>query len=331
MKAQRWSGRETLASIDDALEKVRGEVDSLGNEIRRAGAELATARQSQLALLSRMAKIRLDELEQGDLPARLDDVERRVDAILAARRDAQAALDAEIAAAEEKLEALERVRGERQADVDAAAEAVDAAEADAQARLEADDEYRAKLAQAERSDAVADHAEEKARAAETDRIEKGRPYEADPVFAYLWARGFGTPRYRAWPPTRLLDGWVARSIDYEPQRRNYALLTEIPERLKEHAARMREIADRDLDAARALERRAAEAAGVPERQRRLDAAEAALADTDRDIEEQEALLDRLVEQRARFASGEDDLSQQATALLRDTFLREDLTVLRERA
>src|SRR5690606_19670513 len=139
--------------------------------------------------------------------------------ILAARRDAQAALDDEIVAAEEKLAALERTRGERQADVAAAAEAVDAAEADAQARLEADDEYRAKLAAAERSDAVADQAEEKARAAEMDRIEKGRPYEADPVFAYLWARGFGTARYRAWPPARLLDRWVARSIDYEPQRR----------------------------------------------------------------------------------------------------------------
>ena len=331
MRSQRWSGREALASIDEALEKVRGDLDSLGAEIRRAAAELASARQTQLALLARMARIRIAELERGDLSARLDDVERQVGETLAARRDAQAALDDEIAAAEQKLAELEHTRGERQAEAAAAAEAVDAAEADAQARLEADDEYRAQLAQAERSDAIADHAEEKARAAEADRVAKGRPYESDPVFAYLWARGFGTARYRAWPPARWLDGWAARSIDYEQQRRNYTLLTDIPARLGEHAARMRALADRDLDAARELERRAAEAAGVPERKRRLDAAEAALAETDREIEAQETELDRLGEQRARFASGEDDLSQQATALLRDTLVREDLASLRARA
>src|SRR5690606_34275578 len=115
---------------------------------------------------------------------------------------------------------------------------------------------------AERSDAVADQAEEKARASESDRLEKGRPYEADPIFMYLWNRGFGTARYRAWTPARLLDRWAARVVAYEAQRRNYRLLTEIPERLGEHAKRMREIADRDLEAARALERRAAEAANV---------------------------------------------------------------------
>ena len=331
MSERVWSGREALASLDETLAKIHQAVDALASELRRADAELAAARQAELAALARMARIRLGEIERGDLADALDEAERRVAEILAARRDAQDALDKEIAAAEERRAALERLRGERQAAVAAAAEAVDAAEAEAQTRLASDDEYRAKLAQAERSDAVADHAEDKARAAEADRSEKAKPYEADPVFAYLWARGFGTARYRAWPPARLLDGWAARSIDYEGLRRNYALLTEIPIRLREHATRMREAAERDIEAARALERRAAEAAGVPERKRRLEVAEAALAEIDHEIDEQEAEIGRLVDRRARFAAGEDDHSQQATALLRDAFLREDLSALRERA
>src|SRR5690606_39169825 len=176
----------------------------------------------------------------------------------------------------------------------------------------ADDEYRALLEAAERSDAVADQAEEKARASDADRVEKGRPYEADPIFAYLWSRGFGTMRYRAWTLTRLLDRWAARVVDYDAQRRNYHLLTEIPARLGEHAKRMREIAERDIEAARAVERRAAETADVPERRRELDAAEQRLAEADRAIEAHEALVDELTEKRVRFASGEDDFSAQAT-------------------
>jgi len=324
------SGRETLASIDEALAKLRRETDALDAGFQKAGAELTKARQRQLGLYARIARVRLAEIERGDLADTLEDVDRRVAEILEARRAAQAQLADEIAAAEARLAELERERAARQAEAAAAAEAVDAAEADAQRRLEGDDEYREKLAAAERSDAVADQAEEKARAAEADRAEKGRPYEADRVFAYLWARGFGTPRYRAWPITRVLDGWAARTIDYEAQRRNYHLLTEIPARLAEHAAAMREIAERDVEAARALERRAAEAAGVPEREREREAAERRVAEADKAIEAQESLLGELIDQRARFASGEDDFAAQCTTLLSAALRREDLDSLRKR-
>jgi len=324
------SGREALESIDEALGKLRREADALDAGFQKAGDALTKARQTQLALYARIARVRLAELERGELADTLEDVDRRVEEILAARRAAEARLADEIAAAEAKLAELERERTARQAEVAAAAEAVDAAEADAQARLEADAEYRDKLAAADRSDAVADQAEEKARAAETDRVEKGRPYEADPVFAYLWNRGFGTARYRAWPIARLLDRWAARTVDYEAQRRNYHLLTEIPTRLAEHAARMREIADRDIEAARELERAAAEAAGVPQRRRELEAAEARLAEADRAIEEQESRLDELIEKRARFASGEDDFSTECTTLVAAALRREDLSSLRKR-
>src|SRR5690606_10284088 len=309
------SGRETLASIDEALAKLRWETDALDAGFQKAGAELTKARQRQLGLYARIARVRLAEIERGDLADTLEDVDRRVAEILEARRAAQAQLADEIAAAEARLAELERERAARQAEAAAASEAVDAAEADAQRRLEGDDEYREKLAAAERSDAVADQAEEKARAAEADRAEKGRPYEADRVFAYLWARGFGTPRYRAWPITRVLDGWAARTIDYEAQRRNYHLLTEIPARLAEHAAAMREIAERDGGAARGVERRAAE--------RRV-------AEADKAIEAQESLLGELIDQRARFASGEDDFAAQCTTLLSAALRREDLDSLRKR-
>lgn len=325
------SGRETLASIESALGKVRREVERLDADVQRAGAALGDARQAQLAIFSRIARIRVAELQEANLVSALDALDQRVAQLLDARREAQAALAAEIAAVEDKLAALEHERGTRQAAVSAAAEAVDAAEAAAQGRLEADDDYRERLEAADRSDAIADQAEEKAQAAATDRAQKGRPYEVDPVFAYLWSRGYGTPRYRAWPLTRLLDRWAARSVAFDTQRRNYALLTEIPSRLKEHAGRMRQIADHDIEAARELEKRAAEAAGVPAYRRELEAAEARLSEADNAIEAQERHLGTLREQRASYANGEDEHSAQAAALLSEAYRREDIASLHSRA
>jgi len=58
-------------------------------------------------------------------------------------------------------------------------------------------------------------AEKKAIQAEADRDEKRRPYEADPLFMYLWRRKFGTAAYRANPFTRYMDRMVAGVVGYE--------------------------------------------------------------------------------------------------------------------
>lgn len=82
-------------------------------------------------------------------------------------------------------------------------------------------------------------AERKAAQAERDLEAKRRPYEADPLFMYLWNRGFGTPRYQAIPLVRYFDRKVARHIGFDDARRNYAMLVELPVRLREHAERLR--------------------------------------------------------------------------------------------
>jgi hypothetical protein len=77
-----------------------------------------------------------------------------------------------------------------------------------------------------------------------DRDTKGRPYLADPLFRYLWERGFGTAAYRAFGP-RLRMPRPARGPRrprFDAARRDYALLTELPERLAAHAQRMQEAA-----------------------------------------------------------------------------------------
>jgi hypothetical protein len=88
------------------------------------------------------------------------------------------------------------------------------------------------------SDSVTRNAQEKLAQAEADRDEKRRPYEADPMFMYLWRRRFGTRDYEAGNLVRYLDRKVAHLIGYEAARVNYTMLMELPDRMREHVERL---------------------------------------------------------------------------------------------
>jgi hypothetical protein len=325
------SGHDLLATLERMLDGTRRERAKLDVELERSSAELARVRQAELGVLSVLARLRLREIESGEVVEVLDETGRQVTALLGQRAGAQAQVEAEIKKAEAALTDVQEARDAQSAAADAAERALDAAEAEAQKRLAEDEKYRAQLEKARASDGVADLAEEKALAARNDRIEKGKPYEADPLFRYLWARGFGTSQYRAGALTRLLDRWVARVCEYEPLRRDYWMLSELPARFDEHSTRMRALADAEVTAVQALEHKAAEAAGVPKRADALQKSHEKLAEADSRVEERDAALDALVDKRASFASGEDDLSRRCTALLSDTFRGEKMKTLRERA
>jgi hypothetical protein len=325
------NGRKALTEIDKFLSSVRGHLTNIDLEFGNTRAELARLRSKELGLYAELAKLRLLAIEQEGVLDALDNADREAAAILADREAAVVELDGRIRAAETALAEDERRRVAQQQLVDAASETLDAAEAEAQERLTADEAYLAQLARTEQADFVADQAEDKAAAATSDRIEKGRPYEDDPLFSYLWARGFGTSRYRAFPLTRWLDGRVAKVCNYEPARRNYGLLVEIPERLGEHAAAMRARFEREAEALATLEEAAAAEAGVPERQRELESAEQALASIDTGIAEREDEIRDLREERGRFAAGSDDLYQRCIAVLSNALQRKSIDFIRERA
>jgi hypothetical protein len=325
------SGKKTLVELDETLGRARGTLASVDAEFGGARAMLVGLKQSELGLYARLATLRLLSIEQGSVLDALDQADRKAAEILKQREAEVLKLDREIEAAEAALAGDEARRTEQQAVVAAASEALDAAEAEAQSALEVDEAYRAQLERTEQTDFVADQAEDKAAAARDDRVEKGKPYEADPLFSYLWARGYGTSKYRAWPLARWLDGRVATLCDYEGARRNYALLTDIPVRLAEHAAAMRDEFEREADALTALEDAAAKAAGVPERAAELEAAESRLSEIDAAITGREDEIRALVAERGAFAAGEDTYYLRSIEVLSEAMRRESIEFLRERA
>jgi hypothetical protein len=325
------SGNDVLALIERTLTDTRSEIGSIDARLARSTAELERLKQAEIGCLSVLARMRLREIEAAEVSATLDATSSSVRELLAEREVAQAELEREIARAEDRRAELARERAAQHDVVDAAEQALDEARAAAQQALAADEHYRAAMAAAEASDRVADLAEEKAKAAHADRTEKGKPYDADPLFSYLWTRGFGTPAYAGGGLSRVLDRWVARVANFEPLRRDYWLLTELPARFDEHAERMRLKSDDDLAAVHALERAAAQAAQVPQREEELEKAAEALAVVDERIEEHEAAVDALVEKRAAFAAGDDELSRRCNEIVRDALRGETMRSLRERA
>lgn len=317
--------------MERRLGKLRRDAETLDEQFRRMGDELAAGRRARLAVFAGLARLRLKEIASGELLRCFDDTDRQVTEVLQVRKAAEKLLAGNLASAESALAAAEGERARQRSTVAAAAEAADCAATQAKARLDANEEYGSKLATAREAHAIADHAEAKAAAAEADRLVKTKPYDADPVFAYLWQKGYGTLAYRSSPLIRTLDGAVARASGYELLRRNYRLLHEIPRRLAEHARRMRLKANDSLSAARAFEAEAADAADVQSMQRAFAEAQRRLAEIDREIEEHEVAVDSAVESRGRFAAGEDEHSTRCTKLLVEAFERADMHELRKKA
>ncbi len=151
-----------------------------------------------------------------------------------------------IAAATERREALLKEVAAAQAErhtaaaaVEAALEAVDSLRAQAEASVQATAEWRAAKTARDAVEAVAAEAEKKADASEAELGAKQKPYDDDPLFAYLWRRRFGTREYAGTGFAKTIDRMVAEFVGFTDARPNYAALIEIPLRLREHATAKR--------------------------------------------------------------------------------------------
>jgi hypothetical protein len=248
--------------------------------------------------------------------------------LLDQRNSALAALGAEIAEAAADRQALEAERATRAEEVDRAAAAVDDAEAQTQARLAADAAYRAQRERTEAAERMAMHAVDKAQQSEQELQSKGAAYRSDPLFMYLWERSYGLPAYAAGNLIRWLDGKVARLIGFVDARANYARLNEIPERLRVHAQGLEAAAVAEFAALKALDEAALAAQGVPALEKTLAEAQARLDEADQRIAQWETGYQDLLDQRAAFATGEDEYTRTTLAYLTAELQRDDLAQLR---
>jgi len=298
-----WTGRETLGSIEGAIGKLYREESQLDASLKSAVADTERLRKERAEALRELARVKLDEMAAGRLINSLDAGERRAVQILddyrlrianiTERRDA---LFKEVAGAQAARDAAAKL-------VEEALAAVEALRAEAEGKVQAVAAWREAKAASDAANAVAGEAEKKAANAEAELGAKRKPYDEDPLFIYLWQRGFGTGRYQSGHLVRVMDRMVANFIGFTDVRPNYAALIEIPLRLREHATAQRAAAAERLDALSTIERRAMIEAGIEPRERALNEARHKLAAADRTLEDKANLLRKADDERTSLVSG----------------------------
>lgn len=326
-----WTGRQTLGEIDAALAKLRQEEGQLDSALTSAASEAESLRRDRSDALKEMARIKLDEMAAGRLVRNLDAAEQRARQILEGRRLRLETLGSQIQQAIKDEAEAEALRTASAAEVEKALEAVEHIRAEAEARVKT----TAQWSKADKAHAVADEiaaeAEKKAAQSEAELGEKKKPYDADPIFAYLWRIGFGTARYSAGNFVRMLDRIAADFIGYEPARADYAMLSEIPLRLREHARLRRGEADAEKAEVSGIERQAMVEAGVEPRERALAEARHKLAAAEAGSERRRANLKDLEAQRGSLTgTGSDAAYAEALKTIADGDAQDDIqTLVRE--
>src|SRR5829696_8778082 len=275
------SGRQALATIEQTIAQARGEEARLDAALKSAADQVARLRAERMDAFRALARHKLDAMTQKGVVGALDAAERQALDLLAQRRRAFERLTERRAAAEQVVKDSEAERHAKAAALEEALKPIAAVRQQVEAQVRASPEWSAERARIEEAPAIAEEAEKKAVQAEADREAKRKPYEADPLFMYLWRKKFGTAEHRSGPLVRFFDRRVARLIGYDKARANYVLLNEIPLRLREHAARMKAEIAAERARLTEVERTALVEAGIEPRQANAASAKQALDEAER--------------------------------------------------
>ncbi|MGH1429261.1 MAG: hypothetical protein ACRBEE_15080 [Arenicella sp.] len=324
------TGIQALNNIDNSLQTVKNEIHRIDNELTQLTSQLAANRQQQARTTLHIAKVRLTSISDGSLLDRLSVADKEALLILEQRQHALKDLDNLIQTHRDAQEALEVERQTLLTEANILGEELANKEASIQSALEKNAEYMNALARAREADNIADEAERKAHDSTESLEEKGKPYLADDLFMYLWNRKYGTTEYKNYNPiTRFLDGWVARKAKYQNARANYWNIQEIPKRLRQHAAMVREKADTVIHEIQALEEASLESGGAKTVQAELEQVRNNIDQCDEKITTSEKHMNDLLFKHGQFASADDPQMQQCLNILKTAIEHQSINGLRQ--
>jgi hypothetical protein len=322
------SGREALSSIEDGISSVRTNETQIASVLRSAMDEAERQRRTLAETYRALALVRLDAVMRGDIVGELDAAERRAVDLMRAQKAKLDQLLIRHAGATQKTRDAEAAHRAATENVEKAGAPIVVLTAEVGKKLQGDTTWQAQHARVETLTQVAQGAEDKAKQVEADRDAKRKPYEADPLFMYLWKRGFGTASYSASNFVRLMDRWVARLVGFDTARPNYVMLNEIPLRLRENAAQREKELEREHQALAAIERKALEDAGVKPLEAELGKARALLDSATKSLNDAQTALGALDKERAQaMEQGDRQAHDDAIGVLSQALARDDIQTL----
>lgn len=322
------TGRGALAKIEQAIGGARADESRLETALNSATAEAARLRHQEADGFRALARVRLDQMSRESTIGELDQVERRalemiegyrrqIEELGRKRDDLQAALDN-----------AEAAKHERDQDLADALDTVEELSDRTAERLETDSAWQEAKRTLEAAEAVAKNADEKASLAEADLAAKRQPYEADPLFMYLWNKKHGRAEDKSGSLVKFFDRKVARLIRYHDARPNFAMLQEIPLRLREHAEKKQAEVTAAQERLDGIARRALVADGIEALEGKLAAAQAAAEAAGETVLKITAEIDDVEARRQKAMDADEDVAfDKAAALLSDGLSRESIREL----
>jgi hypothetical protein len=323
-----WTGVKTLQKLEQVLLNIRNEALRSDSDLTALTQELANIQQQRVRILSNIAKVRLDAIQNESLQGALDKADRNAANILVDRDQQISQIKQRLEDNEQTLVDLEVQRQQSLEAVNAVSTEIAELETNVQARLAKDSSYIGLVDAAKNADAIADQAEEKAKTSSENLKQKSAPYEADKLFMYLWKRGYGTTEYSGGLLSRFGDSWLAKLISYEDLRVNYWNLQEIPKRLDQHANYCAQQAQAAYHALQDAELLALNQAGNSALESKLGALRTELDQIDDSIDQKEYEINALLDQRGEYVSGNDEYMKNCVQALVSSIQHHDVHSLR---
>ncbi|WP_423069280.1 hypothetical protein [Devosia sp. CN2-171] len=321
------SGPEALRSLDDALRDIRREEDEIAKRLSRSAELVTKFKETESELLRQLAEVRLDPTTQAELSGRLSQAETKAREMLTRHGEELSSAESGLKELDKQIASLAKERAEKLEAAAAAQKALKTLSDKVAVEGVKDPEYAEKRRAAEQLAQVAAESIRKTEQAETDREEKGKPYRDDSLFMYLWERGYGTKNYRENNLIRYLDSLIAGLVGFPEARANFAMLNEIPMRLREHAERQQQIAAAAADEVTRLEKAAVDAAGGRPMREQLEAAQARISAIDEAMVVAEDKRDERAREQRELAQGSDPAFSSAVSGLAEALGREDIQTL----
>ncbi|MEO0881800.1 MAG: hypothetical protein AAFY34_03615 [Pseudomonadota bacterium] len=306
------SGRQTLRRLDSMIADTREALADAISANDAADTRRAEVRDEQIAAFRALADVRMDLITNL---TDLDQLHRDAITLLAQQDEFVAEAASRIETASQRIKDLEDQRSHLAETLDRAIETYEVRVAEIEATLAETPAYQTLLKASEDSASVVSRAEQKLALARNDRRDKGAPYQADPLFMYLWNRTFRTPDYKAGAFVRVLDNWVAGLCGYDKARANYARLTELPDRLAEHVEHVTTSHSAAVDALESAEATALSDGGADDLKANVDELRQNLDAMEPEIEAAELIHMQAVDAHDRALDNGSGPAQKARLLL----------------